>query len=110
MKFALLFSILFVICIEGKVSPFIPKENTKQDIDIAKVQYLKVKSQQRAVVEKQSSDLEEVLDLDLENTTEKNHDDDTSDTIPIVVGCVLAAMIVVVMLSYFVLRARANKK
>ena len=74
MKFALLFSILFVICIEGKVFPFIPKENNKQDIDIAKVQYLKVKSQQRAVVEKQSSDLEEVLDLDLENTTEKNHD------------------------------------
>ena len=36
--------------------------------------------------------------------------DDTSDTIPIVVGCVLAGLIAVVMVSYFVLRVRANKK
>ena len=36
--------------------------------------------------------------------------DDANDTIPIVVGAVLAAMILVVMVSYFVLRVRANKK
>ena len=74
MKFViLLFSILFVFCIESKVSPFISKENTKQDIDIAKVQYLKLKSGERAVVEKQSSDLEDKLDSEIsENTTQNN--------------------------------------
>lgn len=38
------------------------------------------------------------------------HSDDANDTIPIVVGAVLAAMILVVMVSYFVVRMRANKK
>ena len=38
------------------------------------------------------------------------HSDDANDTIPIVVGAVLAAMILVVMVSYFVVRIRANKK
>ena len=36
--------------------------------------------------------------------------DDTDDTVPIVVGCLLAALIAVVMVSYFVIRARANRK
>ena len=34
--------------------------------------------------------------------------DDSDDTVPIVVGCVLAGLIAVVMVSYFVLRARAK--
>ena len=74
MKFVILFSVLFAFCIEAKVSPFITKEKTKQDIDIAKVQYLKLKSVERAVVEKQSSDLEDLLDS--ENTTQNNGDGD----------------------------------
>ena len=36
--------------------------------------------------------------------------EDTSDTVPIVVGSVLAAMILLVMVSYFVIRRRAIKK
>ena len=34
--------------------------------------------------------------------------DNSDDTVPIVVGCVLAGLIAVVMVSYFVLRARAK--
>ena len=35
---------------------------------------------------------------------------DPNDTVAIAVGCVLAGLIIIVMISYFVLRARANRR
>jgi len=86
------------------VSGFVPREPTKQDIDIARLEFSKL----------QKSSLHSFKVVAPEDTTEDNNGgddlDDANDTIPIVVGAVLAAMILVVMVSYFVLRVRANKK
>merc|ERR1712227_209159 len=87
------------------VSGFVPREPTKQDIDIARIEFSKLGK----------SSMHNFKHVASEDTTENNNDhgddlDDANDTIPIVVGAVLAAMILVVMVSYFVLRVRANKK
>jgi len=87
------------------VSGFVPREPTKQDIDIARIEFSKLGK----------SSMHNFKVVASEDTTEDNNDhgddlDDANDTIPIVVGAVLAAMILVVMVSYFVLRVRANKK
>ncbi len=104
-------------------SGFVPREPTKQDIDIARIEFFKL----------QKSSVPSYKVVTAEDTTENNnngdslgktiheflkayncavncHSDDANDTIPIVVGAVLAALILVVMVSYFVLRVRANKK
>ena len=103
-------------------SGFVPREPTKQDIDIARIEFSKL----------QKSSVPSYKVVAAEDTTENNngdilgktiheflkacncavicHSDDANDTIPIVVGAVLAALILVVMVSYFVLRVRANKK
>ena len=103
-------------------SGFVPREPTKQDIDIARIEFFKL----------QKSSVPSYKVVAAEDTTENNngdilgktihdflkayngavicHSDDANDTIPIVVGAVLAALILVVMVSYFVLRVRANKK
>ena len=106
------------------VSGFVPREPTKQDIDIARIEFSKLGK----------SSMHNFKVVASEDTTEDNNDhgdglgekilklkktllryllypaDDANDTIPIVVGAVLAAMILVVMVSYFVLRVRAKKK
>jgi len=96
--------IFSVFMISFAVSGFVPREPTKQDIDIARIEFSKLK--------KSSQHSFKVVAP--EDTTEDNSHgddlDDANDTIPIVVGAVLAAMILVVMVSYFVLRVRANKK
>merc|ERR1712110_364727 len=84
-------------------SGFVPREPTKQDIDIARIEIFK----------HQKSSVPSYKVVAAEDTTENNNGDildDANDTIPIVVGAVLAALILVVMVSYFVLRVRANKK
>merc|ERR1712029_458266 len=87
------------------VSGFVPREPTKQDIDIARIEFSKLGK----------SSMHNFKVVASEDTTEDNNDhgddlDEANDTIPIVVGAVLAAMILVMMVSYFVLRVRANKK
>merc|ERR1712095_218071 len=83
-------------------SGFVPKEPTKQDIDIARIESFKLRKPSYKI-------------FSTEDTTTPVNDGgddlvDANDTIPIVVGAVLAAMILVVMVSYFVVRIRANKK
>jgi len=96
--------IFSVFLISFAVSGFVPREPTKQDIDIARLEFSKLRK----------SSLHSFRVVAPEDTTEDNNGgddlDDANDTIPIVVGAVLAAMILVVMVSYFVLRVRANKK
>merc|ERR1711970_780756 len=83
----------------AKFSPFVPREIVKHDVDIARVNYHKEKSAQ----------IEEKLVLGQE-TTEKPDPDDTNTVIPIVVGSLLGGMIVVVLVSYFIVRARRAKE
>merc|ERR1711971_735332 len=96
--------IVSVFLISFAVSGFVPREPTKQDIDIARLEFSKLRK----------SSLNSFKVVAAEDTTEDNSNgddlDDANDTIPILVGAVLAAMILVVMVSYFVLRVRANKK
>jgi len=104
MKFFLL-ALLCVTCSCLKISPFVPEEMTRQELEIAKT-HLKLEKREISAEELGRVD----SDQSQSTTTEQVYTDDTDDTVPIVVGCLLAALIAVVMVSYFVIRARANRK
>jgi len=99
MRFVLL-SLLLVAatCSALKISPFVPKEITKREVDIAKTEH-------KYKLAAGQLDTGRVKD---ETSTSGPPPDNSDDTVPIVVGCVLAGLIAVVMVSYFVLRARAK--
>jgi len=102
MRFVLISLLLVVTCSSLKISPFVPKELTKRELDLAKTEYkYKVAAEQR-------HQLEDIGGVKVDTSTSGPPPDESDDTVPIVVGCVLAGLIVVVMVSYFVLRARAK--
>merc|ERR1711981_206808 len=98
----LVISLFFVTCSCLKISPFVPKEITKRELDIAKTEY-RVQKRDLSAQSPPNPDRAE------NDQTTTNPDgapkDDSDDTVPIVVGCLLAGLIAVVMISYFVLRA-----
>ena len=116
----LVLALFFVSCSSLKISPFVPEEMTRQELDIAKTQLKIQKREIPAGDFGQDSDqsqsttepvLEGVVYTEVMLVVKVCRvSDDTDDTVPIVVGCVLAALIAVVMISYFVIRARANRK
>jgi len=97
----LLLSLLLVVtCSSLKISPFVPKEISKRELDIARTEY-----KYKVAIRRDQLDTGAVKD---ETTPPGPPPDNSDDTVPIVVGCVLAGLIAVVMVSYFVLRARAK--
>merc|ERR550519_2707375 len=107
--------VLLLFCVlagvsAAKISPFVPREIVKHDVDIARVNYVKEKRDQaQALKSEQVAQIEEKLVLGGE-TTEKPDPDDTNTVIPIVVGSLLGGMIVVVLVSYSIVRARRAKE
>merc|ERR1712055_13056 len=94
----------------AKFSPFVPREILKHDVDIARVNYHKEKRDQaQAFKSEKVAQIEEKLVYG-EETTEKPDPDDTNTVIPIVVGSLSGGMIVVVLVSYFIVRARRAKE
>ena len=98
-------ALVLVTCSSLKISPFVPREITKREVDIARTQFQLHRRDHSA------SELG-IADSDITPTypPTTKFPGDTDDTVPIVVGCMLAGLIGVVMVSYFVLRARANRK
>merc|ERR1719244_90874 len=95
----------------AKISPFVPREIVRHDVDIARVNYEKekrdlaqaLKSEKAKQIEKNS-----LISAQEEATTEKPEDE--SDVVPIVVGSVMGGIIVVVLVGYFFVRARRAKE
>jgi len=109
----IIFSLASAICAaaaSANISPFVPPEPSKMEADVARVEFLKTKFARMSQRQQQQPQPEVKL-REMETTTDNsNIPGDTSDTVPIVVGSVLAAMILLVMVSYFVIRRRAIKK
>merc|ERR1712150_277096 len=103
MRLVYLSLLLVVTCSSLKISPFVPEEISALELDLAKTEYQKYKV--AAVQRGDQPDTGAVRD---ETTSPGPPPDNSDDTVPIVVGCVLAGLIAVVMVSYFVLRARAK--
>merc|ERR1711915_247577 len=96
--------VLFVVLSIGlaaKVVPFVPKELTRADVDIAKAELKKLKM---AETEKQF-----VKTLVEATTKEPLVPDDNNNVVPIVVGSILVGLILVVLVSYFIVRMRRTK-
>ena len=55
MKITVLVGLFIFHCIEAKLSPFVPRENNKVDIDIAKAQYLKLKAEEALKLEQETT-------------------------------------------------------
>merc|ERR1712241_401640 len=108
----IVFSFASVICSAASVniSPFVPAEPSKMEADIARVEFLKTKFARMSQQQQQQPQPEVKLQEVETTTNNSNIPGDTSDTVPTVVGSVLAAMILLVMVSYFVIRRRAIKK
>merc|ERR1712013_531146 len=94
----------------AKISPFIPREIVKHDVDVARVLYAKEKRDQAQPLKLEKTvQFEEKLTLE-EETTTKPDEDDTNTVIPVVVGSLLGGLIVVVVVSYFIVRARRARE
>merc|ERR1712198_195403 len=104
----LIVSCLLAISFAVKLKPFVPQELDKAHLDIARVQFQKQKElgSTGEKVKPNGIDLEKAeWKLQKEATTQKTPEE-RSDTVPIVVGSVMAGLIVVVLVGYFVVRAR----
>merc|ERR1712002_684471 len=114
MNFSSLVLCLLVTCSATKISPFVPRDTVKYQVEIARVNYLKEKQEQaieRVITEGKIE--AHTVKSDEEETTTENKEDPTnssSDVVPIIVGSVLAGLIMVVLVSYFIVRARRNKE
>merc|ERR1719234_2167350 len=89
----------------ANISPFVPREIVKHDVDIARVNYVKEKRDQaQALKSEKSKQIEKnaFISAKEEATTEKPKDE--SDVVPIVVGSVMGGIIVVVLVGYFIVR------
>jgi len=96
-----------VTCCSTKISPFVPRDSSRQHLDIAKINYMKER------LSRQDGNIHSQHQQSFEETTKPGdgaNDVEPNDTVAIAVGCVLAGLIVLVMISYFVIRRRANRK
>merc|ERR1712142_871296 len=96
----------------AKISPFVPEETAKHNIDIVRDQYAKEKRDeaQALEIEKAVKLEEQPLNFVQEDETTERPKDDTNTVVPIVVGSILGGLIVVVLVSYFIVRARRAKE
>ena len=109
----------------AKISPFIPREIVKHDVDVARVLYAKEKRDQAQPLKLEKTvQFEEKLTLGEETTTKPDEgesyfvcietlfssSDETNTVIPVVVGSLLGGLIVVVVVSYFIVRARRARE
>merc|ERR1711915_394135 len=104
----LIVSCLLTISFAVKLKPFVPQELDRAHLDIAKVQFQKQKELRSTGEKVKTSDinLEEAEWKVLKEATTQKTPEERSDTVPIVVGSVMAGLIVVVLVGYFVVRAR----
>merc|ERR1711915_694250 len=104
----LIVSYLLAISFAVKLQPFVPQELDRAHLDIAKVQFQKQKELGSTGEKVKPSDinLEEAEWKVLKEATTQKTPEERSDTVPIVVGSVMAGLIVVVLVGYFVVRAR----
>merc|ERR1711872_955818 len=104
MKLVLLACVLAGIS-AAKISPFVPREIVKHDVDIARAQYVKEKRDlARALKAEKVGKLgaKPLIVAQEESTTKQPGDpDEKSDVVPIVVGSVMGGIIVVVLVGYF---------
>merc|ERR1712058_74909 len=99
MKFVLLACILAGIS-PAKISPFLPREIVKHDVDIARAQHVKEKRDlAQALKAEKVGKLEEkpliAAQEESTTTTTTGDPDEKSDVVPIVVGSVMGGIIVV---------------
>merc|ERR1711915_52561 len=109
----LIVSCLLTITFAVKIKPFLPQELDRAHLDIARVQFQKQKELGSTGEKVKPNDIkiEEVEWKVLKEATTQKTPEERSDTVPIVVGSVMAGLIVVVLVGYFVVRARkANKE
>eukprot|EP00092_Neocalanus_flemingeri_P036131 GFUD01039336.1.p1 GENE.GFUD01039336.1~~GFUD01039336.1.p1 ORF type:complete len:106 (+),score=38.71 GFUD01039336.1:119-436(+) len=97
---------ILVVCTAAKISPFVPRDIARHDVDVAKINFMKEKKIQAEAMEASKNIPEEMS----EATEEPPVKDEKDDVVPIVVGSVLAGLIVVVLVSYFIVRARRAKE
>merc|ERR1711915_177072 len=109
----LIVSCLLAISFAVKLKPFVPQELDRAHLDIARAQFQKQKELGTTgeKVKTSNINLEEAEWKVLKEATTQKTPEERSDTVPIVVGSVMAGLIVVVLVGYFVVRARkANKE
>merc|ERR1711936_645369 len=96
MNFYSLLLCLLVTCYATKISPFVPRDTVKYQVEVARVNYLKEKQEQaiETVITEENIEANTVKSDEEETTTEKQGDptDSSSDVVPIVVGSVLAGL------------------
>merc|ERR1711915_771845 len=104
----LIVSCLLAISFAVKLKPFVPQELDRAHLDIARAQFQKQKELGTTGEKVKTSDinLEEAEWKVLREATTQKTPEERSDTVPIVVGSVMAGLIVVVLVGYFVVRAR----
>merc|ERR1712215_391921 len=104
----LIVSCLLAISFAVKLKPFVPQELDRAHLDIAKVQFQKQKELEPTGEKVKPNDIniEELEWKVLKEATTQKTPEERSDTVPIVVGSVMAGLIVVVLIGYFVVRAR----
>merc|ERR1711915_816177 len=104
----LIVSCLLTISFAVKLKPFVPQELDRAHLDIARVQFQKQKElgSTGEKVKPNGNNIEEVEWKLLKEATTQKTPEERSDTVPIVVGSVMAGLIVVVLVGYFVVRAR----
>merc|ERR1739842_94815 len=96
----LLLACLLCFCSAAKISPFVPQDLTRQDLDIARTNY------HRALAGRDKGQGGRVREGEGGGEGGEAEPDETNTAIPIVVGSVLGGLIVVVLVSYFIVRAR----
>eukprot|EP00091_Calanus_sinicus_P013638 TRINITY_DN3024_c0_g1_i1.p1 TRINITY_DN3024_c0_g1~~TRINITY_DN3024_c0_g1_i1.p1 ORF type:complete len:127 (+),score=55.48 TRINITY_DN3024_c0_g1_i1:45-383(+) len=110
----LVFLVCFLVgCSVAKISPFIPGDITKHHVDVARAEYVKGKMVAAQAVKAEQIEakaLENIAEEMSQATDEPNVPEEKSDVVPIVVGSVMGGIIVVVLVSYFIVRARRAKE
>merc|ERR1711915_599517 len=104
--------VLFVVLSIGlaaKVVPFVPKELTRADVDIAKAELKKLKMAETEALKMAEKEKQFVKTLVEATTEEPLVPDDNNNVVPIVVGSILVGLILVVLVSYFIVRMRRTK-
>merc|ERR1711872_581246 len=104
--------VLFValsIGLAAKVVPFVPKELTRADVDIAKLELKKLKMVETEALKMAEKEKQFVKTLVEATTEEPLIPDDNNNVVPIVVGSILVGLILVVLVSYFIVRMRRTK-
>merc|ERR1711915_412929 len=104
----LIVSYLLAISFAVKLQPFVPQELDRAHLDIARVQFQNQKElgSTGEKVKPNDINIEEVEWKVLKEATTQKTPEERRDTVPIVVGSVMAGLIVVVLVGYFVVRAR----